>query len=126
MFKKSKFISNSNPEQVLLLLEFINKGRNTAYDIIPDLECTAKQMDMAEFKIRRCKPVQDPVVMVGEDFEIVLSYEKNGAEFFRLEPTIRYEDASGRKYMQTFCLDIVDRLGNANIINYAQPELIEE
>lgn len=126
VFKKSKIISNSNSEQVLLLLEFINKGRDTAYDIIPDLECTAKQMDMAEFKIRRCEPVQDPVVMVGEDFKIVLSYEKNGAEFFRLEPTIRYEDASGRKYMQTFCLDIVDRLGNANIINYAKPELCDE
>lgn len=36
------------------------------------------------------------------------------------------EDASGRKYKQTYCIDIVDRFGNANIINYAQPELCEK
>lgn len=123
VFKKSKFISNPNSEQMLLLLEFINKGRDTAYDIIPDMECAAKQMDMSEFKIRRYEPVQDPVVMVGEEFKMVLSYEKNEVYFFRIEPTIRYEDASGRKYKQTFCIDIVDKLGNANIINYANPEL---
>lgn len=68
VFKGSKYIVNSDTNQELLLLKFTNKGRDTAYDIIPDLECVAKQMDMTEFKIRRYEPVQDPVVMVGEDF----------------------------------------------------------
>lgn len=37
-----------------------------------------------------------------------------------------FEDASGRKYKQTFFIDIGDRLGNGIIINYNQPELREE
>ena len=43
-----------------------------------------------------------------------------------MTPTIRYEDASGRVYKQTFCIGISDRLGNGIIINYAQPELCDE
>lgn len=81
MFKGSKFIVNSDTNQELLLLKFTNKGRDTAYDIIPDLECVAKQMDMTEFKIRRYEPVQDPVVMVGEDFEVVMKCDNNQADF---------------------------------------------
>lgn len=123
VFKGSKFIVNSNTNQELLLLKFTNKGRDTAYDIIPDLECVAKQMDMTEFKIRRYEPVQDPVVMVGEDFEVVMKCDNNQADFFMMELTITYQDASGRTYKQTFCINITDRLGNSLITNYAQPVL---
>ena len=123
VFKGSKFIVNSDTNQELLLLKFTNKGRDTAYDIIPDLECVAKQMDMTEFKIRRYEPVQDPVVMVGEDFEVVMKCDNNQADFFMMELTITYQDASGRTYKQTFCINITDRLGNSLITNYAHPVL---
>ncbi len=123
VFKNSKIVSDSTSEQTILRMEFLNKGRGAAYCIIPDLECTAKRMNMTEFTIRRSEPVQDPIAMVGETFVMVMSYDKDEKDFFRMTPTIKFEDASGRKYKQTFCVDIGDRLGNGIIINYAQPEL---
>ena len=93
---------------------------------MPDLECIAKRMNMTEFTIRRFEPVQDPIAMVGETFVMVMSYDKDEEDFFRMSPTIKFEDASGRKYKQTFCIDIGDKLGNGIIINYAQPELCKE
>ena len=81
---------------------------------------------MTEFLIQREESVHDPVVMVGETFVVVMSYNKDEKEFFRMTPTIKFEDASGRKYKQTFEIDISDRMGNGIIINYAQPELCEE
>lgn len=126
VFKNSKIVSNSTVEQIILRMEFLNKGRGAAYCIIPDLECTAKRMNMTEFTIRRFEPVQDPIAMVGETFVMVMSYDKDEKDFFRMTPTIKFEDASGRKYKQTFCIDIGDKLGNGIIINYAQPELCKE
>ena len=126
VFKNSKVVSNSNSEQTILRMEFLNKGRGAAYCIIPDLECIAKRMDMAEFTISRYEAVQDPIAMVGEAFVMVMSYDKDEKNFFRMTLTIKFEDASGRKYKQNFCIDIGDRLGNGIIINYAQPELCEE
>ena len=126
VFKNSKIVSNSNSEQTILRMEFLNKGRGAAYCIIPDLECTAKRMNMTVFTIRRYEAIQDPIAMVGETFVMVMSYDKDEKDFFRMTPTIKFEDASGRKYKQTFCIDIGDRLGNGIIINYAQPELCEE
>lgn len=123
VFKNSKVVSNSTSEQTILHIEFLNKGRGAAYCIIPDLECTAKRMNMTEFIIHRCEAVQDPIAMVGEIFVMVMSYNKDEKDFFKITPTIKFEDASGRKYKQTFCIDIVDRLGKGMIINYAQPEL---
>lgn len=108
------------------LKDGINLPRDTAYDIKPYVECTAKKLDMTEFLIQREESVQDPVVMVGETFVVVMSYNKDEKEFFRMTPTIKFEDASSRKYKQTFEIDISDRLGNGIIINYAQPELCEE
>lgn len=126
VFKNSKIVSNSNSEQSILRMEFLNKGRGAAYCIIPDLECTAKRMNMTEFTIRRYEAIQDPIAMVGETFVMVMSYDKDEKDFFRMTPTIKFEDASGRKYKQTFCIDIGDRLGNGIIINYAKPKLCEE
>lgn len=125
VFKKSKIVNDSSSAQMFLHLEFINKGRDTAYDIIPDMECNARKRDMTEFRVRRYKPIQDPVVMVGETFKVVFAYQKNEAVIFSLTYSIRYKDASERTYKQTFCIDIVDKLGNANITNYAQPELCD-
>lgn len=126
VFKNSKVVSNSNSELTILCMEFLNKGRGAAYCIIPDLECIAKRMDLSEFTIHRYEAVQDPIAMVSEAFVMVMSYDKDEKDFFRMTPTIKFEDASGRKYKQTFCIDIGDRLGNGVIINYAQPELCEE
>ena len=126
VFKNSKIVSNSNSEQTILRMEFLNKGRGAAYCIIPDLECTAKRMNMTVFTIRRYEAIQDPIAMVGETFVMVMSYDKDEKDFFRMTPTIKFEDASGRKYKQTFWIDIGDRLGDGIIINYAQPELCEE
>ena len=126
VFKNSKIVSNSNSEQTILRMEFLNKGRGAAYCIIPDLECTAKRMNMTVFTLRRYEAIQDPIAMVGETFVMVMSYDKDEKDFFRMTPTIKFEDASGRKYKQTFCIDIGDRLGDGIIINYAQPELCEE
>lgn len=110
-----------------ILAELRQKANNyLSYDIKPDVECTAKKLDMTEFLIQREESVQDPVVMVGETFVVVMSYNKDEKEFFRMTPTIKFEDASGRKYKQTFEIDISDRMGNGIIINYAQPELCEE
>ena len=96
VFKNSKAVSNSNSESTILCMEFLNEA------------------------------VQDPIAMVSEAFVMVMSYDKDEKDFFRMTPTIKFEDASGRKYKQTFCIDIGDRLGNGVIINYAQPELCEE
>lgn len=79
----------------------------------------------------RCGMLQPPPFKVqkstlSEAFVMVMSYDKDEKDFFRMTPTIKFEDASGRKYKQTFCIDIGDRLGNGVIINYAQPELCEE
>lgn len=126
VFKNSKIVSDSTSEQTILRMEFLNKGRGAAYCVIPDLECTAKRMNMTQFTIHRSEPVQDPIAMVGETFVMVMSYDIDEEDFFRMTPTIKFEDASGRKYKQTFCVDIGDRLGNGIIINYAQPELCEE
>ena len=63
VFKNSKIVSNSNSEQTILRMEFLNKGRGAAYCIIPDLECTAKRMNMTVFTIRRYEAIQDPIAM---------------------------------------------------------------
>lgn len=126
VFKNSKIVSDSNSEQTILHMEFLNKGRGVAYCINPDLECTAKRMDMSEFTMRRYEAVQDPIAMLGEIFVMVMNYDKSENDIFGMTPTIKFEDASGREYKQTFCIDIGDRWGNGTIINYAQPELCKD
>lgn len=79
---------------------------------------------MSEFTMRRDEAVQDPIAMVGETFAMVMSYDKGESDFFRMTLAIQFEDASGRKYKQTFCIDINERTGNGTITNFAQPELI--
>lgn len=124
VFKKSKVVSNLDSEQIILHMEFLNKGRGAAYCIIPDLECKAKRINMSEFMIHRCEAIQDQIAMVGEIFVMKMSYDKDGKDFFSMTVTIKFEDASGRKYKQNFSINISDRLGNGTIINYAQPNYV--
>lgn len=126
VFKKSKVVSNPTSERVIIRMEFLNKGRGSAYEIIPEVECKAKTADMKKINLYRYGAVEDPIAMVGELFVMYWSYESEEKFMFRMTPEIKFKDASGRRYKQTYCIDIVDRLGNANIINYAQPELCKE
>jgi len=106
-------------------MEFLNKGRGSAYEIVPDLICIGKTVDGKKIELYRFEAVEDPIATVGEMFVISWNYETEQRVMFRMNPTIKFRDASGRKYKQTYCIDIIDKLGNANIINYAQPELCE-
>lgn len=124
VFKKSE-ISSSDKKQIVIKMEFLNKGRGSAYEITPDVKCLAKTMDMEEFQLFRCGAIEDPIAMVGEILVLYWSYTDIDKNFFRMMPTIKFKDASGRNYKQTYCIDIIDINGNANIINYAQPELCE-
>ena len=94
VFKNSKIFSNSPSEHVILQMEFLNKGRGSAYEIIPDLECTAKTLDMKEFHIYRYGAVEDPIAMVGETFVICWKYKNEQKTLFRMTPEIRFKDAS--------------------------------
>jgi hypothetical protein len=125
VFKNSKVISAPTSEQIIIHMEFLNKGRGSAYDIIPDTECTVKPFHEEEFQLCRYGAVEDPIAMVGELFVMNWSYDGEEKLMFRMTPTIKFKDASGRRYKQTYYIDIIDRLGNANIINFAQPELCE-
>lgn len=77
VFRNSKISTESNIEQTVLQMTFINKGRGSAYNIIPDLNCTAKRLNMTEFAIHRYDAVRDPIAMVGEKFVILMAYDKS-------------------------------------------------
>ena len=126
VFKSSKIVPPPTSGQIVICMEFLNKGRGSAYDIVPDTKCTVQTSTMEEFELYRFGAVMDPIAMVGEVFVVNWSYISEEKLMFRMTPTIKFRDASGRLYKQTYCIDIVDKNGDANIINYAQPELIEE
>lgn len=126
VFKNSKVVSSPISPQIVIKMEFLNKGRGSAYEIIPDVECIAKTLDMDEIQVYRYGAVEDPIAMVGEVFVLHWCYTDIGKNQFRMTPTIKFKDASGRSYKQTYCIDIVNKTGTANIINYAQPELCKE
>ena len=107
VFKKSKATFDSQSSVTILQMEFVNKGRGAAYEIIPDMECIGKTLRMKEIQIRRYE-------------------ECNGEYVFQMQPSIRFCDASGRNYKQTFNIDVVNKDGGANIKNYAQPQLCSE
>lgn len=124
VFKEAKISAESNKKITRIDMLFINKGRGSAYDIIPSLKCTAKTMN-GEATLTRCDAIQDPIAMVGEKFSTMwtLGYEKEIVDFLVTIP-INYSDASGRKYVRQF--DIVfNKSGYASITNFAKPELDE-
>lgn len=127
VFKDSKIISAPTSENVFIRMEFLNKGRGNAYDIIPDSECkVVESVDKKLKKVRRRDAIEDPIARVGEIYEITWYYNSTERVEFSMTPTIYYRDASGRKYKQTYRINIIDKYGHANIINYATPELIKE
>lgn len=81
---------------------------------------------MEEVKLSRYGFVGDSIAMEGELFVLFWCYTDKGKNIFRMTPTIKFKDSSGRSYKQTFCIDIVNKNGDANIVNYVQPELCED
>lgn len=126
VFKESKVVGCKYADQMIINFVFINKGRGSAYEIVPDVDCSVRTIDNKDIKIYRNGPVEDPIATVGEKFEVKWSYISKEKYNFRMNPTITFKDASGRKYKQTYEVDIVDENGNANIINYAKPQLLEQ
>ncbi len=128
VFKKVKVVSEPNADQMILRMEFANKGKGAAYYIKPDVECTAKRIDMTEFTIHRHEAVQDPIAMVSEVFAMKISYDNCNSKqkFFRMTITIRFEDTSGRKYKQFFEIDIDEKLESGLMINEPRPEICKE
>lgn len=121
VYKSSEIIKTTKDNKIIFCIKFLNKGRGSAYSIIPEMECTAKKQDMSEVQIYRYAPVQDPIASVGEYFETDWCYISENKEFFNMITSIFYEDSSGRKYKQTYNLDIYES-GEGIIKNYSKPE----
>ena len=126
VFKCSQVVSDPKEKQVTIEMVFLNKGRGSAYSIVPDVDCDAKKLFKEEsFKIYRSAAVEDPIATVGEKFVTKWSYSSAEKDEFSFKPKLTYQDASGRKYIQSYEIHIIDENGNANIINCAQPKLCE-
>lgn len=125
VLKTSEILPGLNSEQIILRLEFLNKGRGAAYEINPDIKCEAMKMDMSKFEMMRCEAIQDLIVRVGETFSVSMSYYKKENKIFRLTLKITFEDSSGREYRQIHEIDVYEN-GNAIVINYAKPDYIKE
>lgn len=125
VFVEAKISSESDERVTRIDILFINKGRGSAYDIIPDLECKVKTK-RGETTLSRCEPIQDPIAMVGEKFRTMwtLGYDQELVDFTGSIP-INYSDASGRRYVQRFEI-IFNKSGYACVRNFATPELCEE
>lgn len=122
VFKEARISEKSDSRVKRIDINFVNKGRGAAYDIIPVLECKANTMD-GESMLRRADAIQDPIAMVGENFDTLwtLGYDTELVDFMVSIP-INYTDASGRKYKQIFDI-IFHKEGYGNITNFANPEL---
>lgn len=96
VFKASKVISQITKEQVIIRMEFQNKGRGSAYDIVPDTECLALLNTGEKITVYRYGAVEDPIATVGEIFAVKWTYLSNKIYPFRMEPTITFKDVSGK------------------------------
>lgn len=109
-----------------LTITFKNKGNGTAFNIVPDLENMNYGDFVKKVHITRNAPIQDPILMVGEDLKTYWEIDKlNDVAGVVMPITIKYKDASDRLYQQTFRFTI-DNIGNVTVINYAIPELAKK
>ena len=125
VFKKAKVNHIVQTDTIIIQMEFLNKGRGSAYDINPETECIAYTKDSNEIRLDRFAPIEDPICSVREAFTIEWAYNSNKIIEIRMEPEIRYTGASGRKYKQRYCIDILDWVGNTTTIYNERPELCE-
>lgn len=122
VFKGIKVLTQTH-NKTILEFTFKNKGRASAYSIIPDLEFHCLDIN-SDIRIMRCVEIKDPIAMQGEDFVINASLYGESKSMIPVEIGISYEDASGRCYRQTHRIDIYGDYSGFNNMNYARPELI--
>lgn len=115
--------SLGDDDQIIFSMTFINKGRGAAYSIIPDSECEVVIMGKPSFKVYHHGAVEDPIALVREPFSLEWSYIGKETYNYRMNFSIKYQDASGRNYKQDYKVDIIDK-DTINIISFAVPELI--
>ena len=121
--EKVNVVSTSDGTKIVFSMSFLNKGRGSAYNITPDGECTASYWGKT-FTINRYGAVEDPIAMVNEQFVMEWNYIGKEIYEYRMSFSIRYEDASGRNYIQNYVVDIISEK-EANIITYATPQLCD-
>ena len=122
VFKQAEVVQDSSSDKIILETEFVNKGRGAAYEIQPDTECKAISIDRREIEINRYAPVEDRIATVGESFVTKWIYNrKDDISSYRMDTEIKYEDASGHKYKQSFGFYIND--GKSTTIYSSKPEL---
>lgn len=124
VFHKAEGFCKESETMYSINLHFINKGRGSAYDIVPEMTCKEEGYN-GRIVLRRCESIQDPIALVGEEFVTYWKLESESGKLDCLvDVPIKYSDASGRKYIQNYSLTIGDN-GKVMIINYANPELLE-
>lgn len=111
--------------EVVLALNFLNKGRGAAYSIVPAVKIQSSLDDKGN-QLYRCGPVNDPIALVEESIELECAYFGKLENDLKLEWDISYEDASGRKYKQTHKISIHNDNGESYNLSYAIPELIKD
>lgn len=125
VFAGTSDFNEDNPLYDTLTITFKNKGQGSAFNIIQDTKAENEGNSGAKIEITRSAPIQDPIAMVGENIKTYWTMNKLGnSAAVGLPITIRYDDASDRKYQQKFIFTIGSK-GNAIVTNYASPELIE-
>jgi len=125
VLKQTAYCTPPNSNLRKLRLEFINKGRNTAYSIVPDVDIESS-LSKEGIELKRNGAVEDPIARAGETFIMYCAYVGEERRTFSMKLNVRLCDASGREYKQTYEVDIIDNQGNFNILNYARPELIKQ
>lgn len=132
VFKKSIVAPDLVSGGEFVCMKFLNKGRDSAYKIKPDLKlkaCYTKNGKIYEWV--RDVPIEDPIAMRGEEIEVRWKVEceegRNSWFFgnwgFSTDFSIKYEDASGRNYKQRYTV-IIEGERSSHITNYSEPELI--
>lgn len=123
VFKGGSISEESDENFKRIDFVFKNKGRGSAYSLMPPMKCEANSIK-GKKELSRCDAVQDSIAMVGENFTTMftLGYGEP-LESFETMLTICYKDASGRKYNQAFDI-IFNKEGYASVKNYAEPELV--
>lgn len=101
VFVESSDFNEKNSSYNTLTITFKNKGRGSAFDIVPDLEAVNDGAFDVKTKIVRNTPVQDPIAMIGETFKTYWAIDKFDIIGVVIPISIKYKDASDRSYRQT-------------------------
>lgn len=110
---------------VRLYVEFVNKGRGTAYGIQFDEPCKATSLTMSkEFDLTQEAFDKCPIAMINEPYKTQWKYNGEELACFSTKMLVQYTDASGRQYKQAFSLTF-QISGEGTIINTEKPKLCD-